>query len=141
MTALTADRATPRQADKQMHDYPMKAATRAYAGSIAVLSGGWAAPGTTATGLVAVGVFDKAADNSAGANGDINGRIRSGVYRFNNSASADLIAMSDVGSDCYIVDDNTVAKTNGSSTRSIAGKIVNVDSQGVWVAIGPGGVH
>ncbi|UPJ65241.1 hypothetical protein [Bradyrhizobium sp. 191] len=141
MTALTADRATVRQADKQMHDYPMKAATKAYAGAIAVLNGGWAAPGATATGLVAVGVFEKAADNSAGANGDITGRIRSGVYRFNNSASTDLIAMTEVGSDCYIVDDNTVAKTNGSSTRSVAGKVVNVDSQGVWVAIGPGGVH
>lgn len=124
-----------------MHDYPMKAATKAYAGAIAVLNGGWAAPGATATGLVAVGVFEKAADNSAGANGDITGRIRSGVYRFNNSASTDLIAMTEVGSDCYIVDDNTVAKTNGSSTRSVAGKVVNVDSQGVWVAIGPGGVH
>lgn len=140
MPALTADRATPRYNDKMMHDYPMKASTKAYAGALAVLNGGWAAPGTTATGLVAVGVFDKYADNSSGANGGITGRIKAGIFRFNNSASTDLIAMTEVGSDCYIVDDNTVAKTNGSSTRSVAGKVINVDAQGVWVAIGPGNV-
>lgn len=140
MTALTADRATPRYTDKVMHDYPMKAATKGYAGALAVLDGGWLAPGRTATTLIAVGVFDKYADNSAGANGDINGRIKSGIYRFNNSASTDLIAMTEVGVNCYIVDDNTVAKTNGSATRSVAGMVVNVDAQGVWVAIGPGNV-
>ena len=37
---------------------------------------------------------------------------------------------------CYIVDDQTVAKTDGSSARSKAGTIVNVDDQGVWVRIG-----
>ena len=37
---------------------------------------------------------------------------------FANSASGDLITAAEVGSDCYIVDDQTVAKTNGSSTRS-----------------------
>ena len=36
----------------------------------------------------------------------------------------------------YIVDDQTVAKTNGSSTRSAAGTIVDVDAQGVWVRVG-----
>jgi hypothetical protein len=40
-----------------------------------------------------------------------------------------------IGNDCYIVDDQTVAKTNGTATRSIAGKIRAVDAQGVWVEI------
>lgn len=42
----------------------------------------------------------------------------------------------DIGSDCYIVDDQTVAKTNGTNTRSVAGKIMDVDAQGVWVRSG-----
>ena len=60
-------------------------------------------------------------------------KVRRGCFRFANSASADAIALADVGADCYIVDDQTVALTNGSSTRSVAGKIHDVDSSGVWV--------
>ena len=140
MTALTADRATPYYTDRQMHDYAQKAATKLFAGAMAVLDGGYAAPGRTATGLVAVGFADKYSDNTSGANGDINARIRSRIGRLNNSASTDQIGLTEIGSDCYIVDDQTVAKTNGSGTRSVAGKVVNVDAQGVWVAVGPGGV-
>ena len=47
--------------------------------------------------------------------------------------SADAITLADVGSDCYIVDDQTVAKTNGTNTRSVAGKVFDVDADGVWV--------
>ena len=39
----------------------------------------------------------------------------------------------DIGSDCYIVDDQTVAKTSGTNTRSVAGKVFDVDADGVWV--------
>lgn len=140
MTALSQDRATPFYADKQPHDYAQKAATKLFAGALAVLDGGYAAPGRTATSLVAVGFADKYSDNSSGANGDVNARIRSRIGRLNNSASTDLIALTEIGSDCYIVDDQTVAKTNGSNTRSVAGKVINVDALGVWVAVGPGGV-
>ena len=38
-----------------------------------------------------------------------------------------------MGSDCYIVDDQTVAKTNGGATRCVAGKVWDVDAEGVWV--------
>jgi hypothetical protein len=48
-----------------------------------------------------------------------------------------LITRAEIGDDCYIVDDSTVAKTNpGGNTRSVAGKIVDVDAKGVWVRIG-----
>ena len=32
-----------------------------------------------------------------------------------------------------MVDDQTVAKTDGTGTRSAAGVVVNVDALGVWV--------
>ena len=60
-------------------------------------------------------------------------QIRKGTFRFGNSASGDLIAIADIGNDCYIVDDQTVAKTNGTNTRSVAGKVHDVDAEGVWV--------
>jgi len=59
--------------------------------------------------------------------------FREGVFRYANSAAADLIATADIGAVCYIVDDQTVAKTNGTNTRSPAGAVVDVDAIGVWV--------
>lgn len=43
-----------------------------------------------------------------------------------------------VGTDCYILDDQTVSKTNQAGTLSRAGKVVAVDTLGVWVRIGLG---
>jgi hypothetical protein len=50
-----------------------------------------------------------------------------------NSAAADLIAKADIGASCYVVDDQTVAKTNGGGARPRAGKVFDVDEYGVWV--------
>ena len=77
-----------------------------------------------------------AANNGSGSAGDINVETERGVFRFENSASADAITRAEIGDTAYIVDDQTVAKTNGSSTRSAAGTIVDVDAQGVWVRVG-----
>jgi hypothetical protein len=137
MTALAAERNT-KERFGEIEDYPMKAATIGYAGGIAVLDAGYAAPGRTATGLVAVGRFEETKDNSAGAAGAIIARVKRGKFRFANSAAGDLIAQANVGADCYIVDDQTVALTSATSTRSRAGKIVGVDASGVWVQMGLG---
>ena len=137
MTALAAERNTP-QLTEGLYGQPVKASTKIYKGSLVVANAGYAAPGTAATGLVALGRAEQTVDNSTGANGDKSINIKPGVFRFGNSASADAIAQADVGADCYIVDDQTVAKTNGTNTRSRAGKIHSVDSVGVWVFIGIG---
>ena len=47
--------------------------------------------------------------------------------------AGDAIVLSDVGADCYGVDDTTVAKTDGTGTRSVAGVIRDVDAVGVWI--------
>ncbi len=135
MAALTQDRNTPRREGKRL-SYPMKGSVIGYIGAIAVLASGLLKPGVTETGSVAVGVFVDRFDNSSGADSAIKGEAESGVFRFANSASSDEITLSEVGSDCYIVDDQTVAKTDGSSARSVAGKVVDVDAQGVWVKVG-----
>jgi len=135
MTAQTQDRNTPAR-DNVDFEFPMAASTKIYAGSIACLnSSGLLTKGAATTGLKTVGVAQALCDNSAGAASALKGKVRRGCYRFGNSASTDLIALADVGADCYIVDDQTVAKTNGSSTRSVAGKIRDVDTDGVWVEI------
>ncbi len=133
MSALTQDRNTSRRDGNQVEP-PVAATTRIWGGSITcVNAAGYAVPGATSTTLKAVGVSEHRADNSAGVAGAIRVRCRKGPHRFANSAAADAITLADVGSDCFIVDDQTVAKTNGSNTRSVAGKIFDVDADGVWV--------
>lgn len=134
MAALTQDRDTRRR-DGEQFDLPVAAATLIYAGSIVCVSTATnlATKGATATTLKAVGMAEDRADNSAGAASAIRVRVRRGCFRFANSAAGDQVVLGDVGSDCFIVDDQTVAKTNGSNTRSVAGKVRDVDADGVWV--------
>lgn len=133
MAALTADRLTPRRDGKRV-SLPVAASTRLYAGSLVCLNAtGYATKGAISTTLKAVGVAVEAADNSGGANGAINVEVERGTWRFGNSSGGDLIALADVGSVCYVVDDQTVAKTHNGNTRSVAGTVRDVDAAGVWV--------
>ncbi len=144
MAALTTDRDTPQIAGVDFV-YPAAALAKCFAGGLGVLNGGYLEPGSTATGLVAVGRIEEYVDNSAGGNGDLSVKVRRGVFRFANSAAADAITLADVGNYAYIVDDATVAKTDGhvgvgAATRSRAGRIEHVDAQGVWVSLGGSGL-
>ena len=137
MAALTKNRNTPARAGMR-RGYLIAASVHALTGGLAVLSAtGFAQPGTTATNVVALGVFAEEFDNSAGANGAATVEVERGIFRFDNSAGADEIAITDVGKKCFIVDDQTVALTDGTATRSVAGIIDHVDDDGVWVLVDP----
>lgn len=140
MAALTQARNTPRQGEDAVPSFlelGVSASTTCYQGGIAVLNGGFLEPATTATGLICVGRFDETVTNS-GSDGDVTAKVSSGVFQFGNSASADEIAAADRGATCYLVDDQTVAKTDDTSSRSAAGIVVDVDDSGVWVLMGLG---
>lgn len=143
MAALAKNRNTPsRGAIRGSRGYLIGASVRAFAGGIAVLNAsGYAVPATTATERIALGRFKTEADNSAGANGALSVEVERGVFRFENSADADLITAADIGKRCYLVDDQTVAKTaavvESNPTRSVAGYVDDVDDQGVWVLLDP----
>ncbi|QDG74448.1 hypothetical protein [Labrenzia sp. PHM005] len=133
MTALTTDRRTPERV-AALREFPLAAATTLYAGAMAALNAAnELVPMSASTTLRAVGRCEARADNSAGASGDVSGRVKIGCFRFANSAAADEITTADIGSTCYGVDDQTVAKTDGTGTRSAAGTIFDVDANGVWV--------
>lgn len=135
MTTLVADRNTPSR-DNTEFGFPVAAATKLYAGSLACLNAsGYLTKGAVATTLKTVGVVQATVDNTAGANAAVTAKVKRGCFRFGNSTSTDLIALTEVGSSCYVVDDQTVAKTNGTSTRSVAGIVRDVDTDGVWVEI------
>lgn len=133
MVALIANRNTPRF-DGEVREGPVAAATRIFAGALVMRdAAGRITKGAVALNCVGVGRAEDAADNSAGAAGAITCRYRPGVFSFANSAAGDLIAQADIGKPCFIVDDQTVAKTDGGATRSRAGIVESVDAQGVWV--------
>jgi hypothetical protein len=136
MPALTQDRNTPMK-DGELIPFAVAAAAKIYAGSLVVANAnGYAAPGSAAVGLTALGRAEEQVDNTAGANGAKSVNVRRGkAFKFTNHG-ADLVTQAEVGKTCYIVDDQTVAKTDGTATRSAAGKVLAVEADGVWVFIG-----
>ncbi len=133
MSALTEGRNTSAR-DGDTRNFGLAAAAVIYPGALAALdASGNLVPGSTATTLTAVGRAESLVDNTAGAAGDLDCDVRIGVFKYANSTAGDLIAAADIGANCFIVDDQTVAKTDGTGTRSVAGKIYDVDAQGVWV--------
>jgi hypothetical protein len=130
---LTKERDTIRR-DSQIVVYPVAASSKIFQGALVVLSGGYAAPGSTATGLIAVGRAEATADNSAGSAGDLTIPVLRGTFLFKNS-STDAVLLTNLGADCFVVDDETVARTSGTGTRSVAGKVRGVEASGIWVEI------
>lgn len=142
MAAATKNRNTP-QTPGHRRGYPVAANARCFAGTVAVIDAtGLAQPGKTGLELIAVGVFEHLVDNYAGAAGDQVAEVLRGYFRLENSADAEALTPAEIGQTCYLVDDQTVAKTDGAGTRSIAGIVDGVDDVGVWVLIDPtSGVH
>lgn len=132
MTALTAPRNTSRLGDTNHPNkfrIPIAAATKLYQGGIVcVNASGLAVPGSTSTTLKAAGVAEKTYDNSAGGASAFNVEALPGVYWLNSGTAGDAITQANLGATVYIIDDNTVGLTNGGSTRSVAGVVVDVDA-------------
>lgn len=97
---------------------------------VAVNSAGNAVKASDTAGLRVMGCATESVDNSAGLAGDEAINVKRGVFLFSNSASAAVDA-DDVGKLCFVEDDNTVAET--STHKVIAGRVVEVESRGVWV--------
>ncbi|RWR26794.1 hypothetical protein D2T29_19650 [Sinirhodobacter populi] len=138
MAALTANRNTPQLYDPApaTRRGKLAAAQVIYAGALVMRNAaGFLVKGATATGLVGAGRAEFYVSNAGGAAGDAELDFAPGVFRFDNSAAADAITDADIGAACYAVDDQTVAKTSGTNTRSPAGVVELVDADGVWVRL------
>lgn len=137
MAALTANRDTPRKIScfDMTHGYTGIDSDEFYEGALLMYdqSDSRVKPATAATDAVCVGRCKKRV--TTGSSNTTVVESETGIFRYNNSTSTDAIAADDIGKACYMVDDQTVALTDGSSTRSKAGTIYDVDSTGVWVAI------
>lgn len=130
---LTADRNTQMQ-DAELISVPIAAAKKIFAGSlVAINATGYATPGAAAATLTYLGRAEEAVDNTAGADGALSVLVRRGkAFKFGNYAS-DAVTQAEMGKLCYIYDDAQVAKTSADGARSVAGIVLGVDSDGVWV--------
>ncbi len=133
MSALTDDRNTPMRSG-ELISVPVASGKKIYAGAlVAANSTGYATPGAKATTLTYLGRAEETVDNGSGDDGDVSVLVRRGVaFQFANSAT-DAVTQASLGKTCYIEDDQTVAKTSGSSTLSKAGIVIGLDDDGVWV--------
>lgn len=131
MPALAADRNTPEAIGNDRQGL-LGANQAVFAGALLMRSAaGQILAGATATGSFGIGrAEEQVASTTAGVTPV---KYKPGVFRYANSTAADLITAAEIGNVCYIVDDQTVAKTSGTNTRSPAGVVDSVDAQGVWV--------
>ena len=129
-----SDRQTPRR-DLGLIVVPVKANAIVRAGYIAVVGAtGFAEEGKTATGLTYLGVFDETIDNTGGADGDCIVKVRNHQAFLFDNASADKVTQALVGKKCYITDAQTVSAPSATNTKSEAGVVLEVTSEGVWIA-------
>ena len=125
--------------------YPVAARTKIEAGKIVALDASgnaveYAKSATnTANELTVVGRCEATADNSDGVAAAINVSVRIGVFRWDNDVTGDMVSKADIGSAVHGEDDETIRKTavagNNARTAKV-GRLIEVDSQGAWVATG-----
>jgi hypothetical protein len=134
MAALTTERNTVKKYDPRTIQYgwPVKGGVKIYKGALVALNAGFAAPGATATGRIAIGKAAQTVDNTSGADGAAVIEIEQGVFKWANDGG-DACVPADRGATVYITDDQTISKT--ATGKSAAGKLYEIDADGgVWVA-------
>lgn len=101
-------------------------------------STGLVAKGFASTTLVPLGVYTESQNTASGQTVHVT-LDREVIARwYANSTAGDAITSADLLKDVYVVDDQTVAKTSNSNTRSVAGRVWAVDSvRGVLVESRP----
>lgn len=150
MAALAENKETIRSGvNVDQYVYGVAASATIYVGALVILASGYARPGRLGQGAdntakaadaatyQAVGVCAREVRGTA-VDGESQVLVHSGEFIFENASAGDAVTIAEIGKDVYILDDQTVAKTNPNNVRARAGKCVNVDASGVYVRVGPG---
>lgn len=125
MTALSSDRLTSYREGIEL-DFPVAADTKIYAGSmVCVDADGYAVPAADTSGYLFLGVALEQVDNSAGADGAKNVRVRrTGVFEFDAAS----ITQAMIGDPMYAVDDQTFDDAAGPTNDIKVGILVKYGS-------------
>jgi hypothetical protein len=148
MVALTAPRRTAERATDYEHHFGVKAGVTIHGGALVILAAGWLRPAREGQGADnaakaadaatyrAVGV---ATDSIVGgaADGAVSLDVASGVFPFAIGGGGDALSDADIGRACFVIDDQTVGKTNPNNTRCVAGCLLDVADGFAWVQVSP----
>ncbi len=137
MTVLSAARDTKQMGNDAVPmelEVSLGASAKLFQGALVCLSAGYAVAAASTAGLICAGRSRRLYDNTGGAAGALKGQVERGIFKY---ANGDAIAQADVGKPAYVSDDQTVIK-GGNGLGCIAGPIIGVDADGVWVAVGVG---
>lgn len=96
---------------------------------------------TAALALTSHGIAEEDADNTGGADGDVDVDVKYGVTDLIIGTAGDALVNADAPCACYAMDNQTVGKTSGSGARSLAGVFlgVNAETGQARVVVGPMG--
>lgn len=149
MAALTAPKRTPRRATNHEHNFGVKAGVQIFAGALLILAGGFLRPAREGQGADnAAKAADAATYRAVGlatdtvvggvADGDVTLDVSSeGPFPFAIGGGGDAVTRADCGKPVYVIDDQTIGKTNPNATRCVAGCLVDVADGFAWVEVSP----
>lgn len=142
MTATSVSIRTPEKGDgpvgRFLPAFPVAASTIILAGiMVAVNATGYLVPASADPTLRVIGRSEEEVDNSSGSSGAKTCKVKRGVFGWTNSGTTLACADTHVGRYCYAVDNQTVSLRNPTGEYPIAGRIYDVDSDGmVYVEMG-----
>jgi hypothetical protein len=142
MTATTVSIRTPEKSAhpiaKTLPPFPVAASTIILMGvMVAVNQSGYLVEASADPSLRVIGRSEEYVDNSAGAAGAKTCKVKRGVFGWTNSATTQALSDLHVGRPCYAVDNQTVALRNPTGEYPYAGRVYDVDSDGlVYVETG-----
>jgi hypothetical protein len=129
--SLTADRDTPHRYKERKVEMKMAAATTIYMGHLVCADAdGNAVAASDAAGLFMFGRAEEQVANPGAAGAKVI-PVAKGVFKLLGSG----ITQANVGDDATVVDSETVGLAGATTHDIIVGRIEQVDSDGVWVAI------
>ena len=132
--AITASQTVDRRLGEKFQ-FPVAASTTLYQGAIAALDSSHnLVHATDAANRRVVGIVAGEVDNSAGSAGDLNAVVETGIFKLANSGT-NAVTSAHLGRACFVEDNSIVASSAGTNSV-VAGRVVQVDTDGVWVAIG-----
>src|SRR5579872_4345262 len=99
---------------------PQLGGTTIYNGALVAIQGGYVLPFAAGAGLAAVGraALQTGQPSVSVVSGYQTVRVEQGVFPYLMGASADALAVTDVGRTVFGSDDQTVNRTDGAGTRS-----------------------
>ena len=131
MTATTISIDTPRREGIVM-DYGVSASSTVLKGTLVQLADGYAESMTKAASLKFAGVAYEQIKNSTATDGAVRVKVyKKGIFEFIMASAA----VTDVGTEVYALDNQTVTKTSTDATK--VGKIMSVENTNkVFIEIG-----